>query len=127
MKIRVKEGSSIWKLATWWGTDNLPSNFCDLIQNVFWCFLVTFFFVAAASAWIACVIATLGASFSVEYVIWSIPLILFAVFVGFILFGIIFSITYDHFSAHPNQRLVSIKIAYRSWQDKYCPLVEEIK
>lgn len=126
MNIKVKTGSSIWKLATYWGNDNLPNNFCDLIKNVAWCFCVSFFVASTLSAWIACVLASIAASFSVGYVIWSAA---FAVFVGvtsLILAAVCSELLSSHLRRNPSERLGNIQTVYMSWKDKFCPLVKEV-
>jgi len=127
MKIKVKEGSSIWKLATYWGTDDLPSNFCDLTRNVVFCFLVSFVFIIMISAWVGCVFATIAASISVGYVIWSVALSIFIGIIGLIFCCFLVEIQRGYFKEHPSERFDNVKIIYRSWKDKFCPLIEEIK
>lgn len=127
MKIKVKEGSSIYKLATYWGADPLPSNFCDLFRNVVWCFLVTSVVVSGLSSWIGCVLATIAASISVGYIIWSAAFVIFSVILALIVVVTIGVLGENHLRNNPSQRLDNAKLVYRSWKDKFCPLVEKIK
>jgi hypothetical protein len=127
MSIKVKTGSSIWKLATYWGSDNLPNNLCDLVRNTVWCFCVSFFVVGLLSAWVAFILASIAASFNVGYVIWSAE---FSVFVGvicLILAAFCSELLSSHLRRNPSERLNNAKTVYTSWKDKFCPLVKEIK
>jgi len=127
MSIKVKTGSSIWKLATYWGNDNLPNNLCDLVKNTAWCFCVSFIVVIALSAWVACILASIAASFNVGYVIWSIA---FSVFVGLIcliLAAFCSELLSSYLRRNPSERLSNAQTVYMSWKDKFCPLVKEIK
>jgi hypothetical protein len=127
MKIKVKEGSSVWKLATYWGLDFLPSDFCSLVRNAVWCFVVTSFIVVTLSFWVSHVLATVAASVSVGYIIWSTSVVVLMVCIGFVLLAIACALTENFLSNNPNEKLNNAKIIYHSWKDKFCPLVEEEK
>ena len=126
MKIKIKKGSSIWLLATWWGTDSLPTDFCSLTRTV----LIVFFMISTVifilSTWLGLIIATIAASISTGTMIWSEPLMVLLGIIGgvSIAAGIVLAVKY--FCENPSENLSNARVVYQAWKDKYCPLVEKI-
>ena len=129
MNISVKNGSSIHQLATLWGEENLPTNFCSL----FW--LVTFRF-GLISVGCICVGATMGflvagiiASIVVGYIIWTTTIVLLSALI--VIVSVIASVAIvgykvsESMDENPENTLSNIVNAYSSWKDKYCPKVTE--
>lgn len=126
MKIKVKEGSSIWLLATWWGGDSLPTDFCSLTRTVLIVFLIISMVVFMLSAWLGLIIATIAASISTGIMIWSEPLMVLLGIIAIVSIVMGFLLAGKYFYENPNENLSNAKIVYQAWKDKYCPLVEKI-
>ena len=129
MNISVKNGSSIHQLATLWGEENLPTNFCSL----FW--LVTFRFglisvgCICVGAFMGFLVAGIIASIVVGYIIWTIPIVLLSALI--VIVSVIASVAIvgykvsESMDENPENTLSNIVNAYSSWKDKYCPKVTE--
>tara|TARA_R110000772_G_scaffold60095_3_gene135642 strand:- start:2168 stop:2563 length:396 start_codon:yes stop_codon:yes gene_type:complete len=129
MNISVKNGSSIHQLATLWGEENLPTNFCSL----FWLVLFRFGLISVGciciGAFLGFLVAGIVASIVVGYVIWTAPLIVLTIL--FALVGAIFACAFiahkasESMDENPKNTLSNMVNAYSSWKDKYCPKVTE--
>jgi hypothetical protein len=130
MNITVKKGSSIWKLDTNWGESGVSSNFCQLFWSVLWCFVVVTVAVILFSSYLGFLIATIAASISVGFIIWSPPLAIFAGLVAFIAIIALIAFTHvlasDAMDENPTGALSNSVNAYAAWKNKYCPQVKEI-
>lgn len=129
MNISVKNGSSIHQLATLWGEEDLPTNFCSL----FW--LVTFRFglisvgCICVGAFMGFLVAGIIASIVVGYIIWTVPLVVVSVIIFIV--AVIFSVAFvsyqvsESMDKNPENAMSNIVNAYSSWKGKYCPKVTE--
>ena len=130
MNISVKNGSSIWKLATLWGDEMLPTNFCSL----FWCVVWRLFFISMGciltGAYLGFLTASIAASISVGYVIWSTPILITSGLITIV--SCIFLFVFTHYKAtesmdnNPKGLMSNTVNAYSSWKNKYCPKITEL-
>jgi len=130
MNINVKNGSSVWQLATCWGSDCLPDNFCTLFWSCLWRLLFISMGSVFTGAYLGFLLATIAASFSVGFIIWSTPLMitvgLFLIIAGGVSVVIVIEKMKESTIENPKSALSNTINAYRSWKDKYCPRVEEV-
>ena len=130
MNINVKKGSSVWQLDTCWGSDFLSNNFCSLFWSCLWRLFFIFVGCLLTGAYLGILFAVIAASFSVGFIIWSLPLI--STVSIFVCICIIFSIflicekAKESTIENPKGVLSNTINAYKSWKDKYCPKVEEV-
>ena len=129
MNISVKNGSSIWQLATLWGDERLPSNFCSL----FWCVLWRLFFISigcvVAGACLGFLSAGIVASISVGYIIWTAPIVIITGILAIVSVIFIIAVTQytlkESMEENPKGKMSNAVNAYSSWKNKYCPKVIE--
>jgi uncharacterized membrane protein len=129
MNISVKNGSSVWQLATLWGEESVPTNFCSL----FWLVTVRFGLISAscicAGLFFGCFFAGVAASISVGYVIWTVPITIIVALTALIF--VIFVAAFIEVKSkkamdnNPKGAISNTVNAYSSWKNKYCPKVIE--
>lgn len=127
MEIGVKKGSSIWQLATEWGNEDVPTNFCSLVFTVARNFTVIALFITCFSTYIGLLLASIAASFSVGRVIFNGPVVaLIVCIVAIVLISsvvvIVDKIKYNAVG-NPAGVVGNTLNAYRAWKGKYCPKV----
>jgi len=129
MSIKIKNGSSMYKLLTWWDIGMLPNNFCELL----WCTLkhlaILSFICTLVGAFLGDLLAGIVASVVVGSVVWSLSLtlltglvVLTAIVFGFAGLRYLFSSAIEE---KPEGLLANTVEAYKGFKDKYCPIVEE--
>jgi len=130
VNINVKNGSSVWQLATCWGTDVLPNNFCTLFWSCVWRLFFVVIGCLLFGAYLGCLFATIAASFSVGFIIWSMPLAITLTIILVIAAGVVAVFIGEKAKEstieNPKGALSNTINAYRSWKDKYCPKVDEV-
>ena len=130
MNISVKNGSSVWQLATLWGDESVPNNFCSL----FWCIAWRLLFISVgciiSGAFLGFLIAGIAASISAGYILWTVPIVSV---VGFaVIVSVISVIAITHYKAkevmdeNPKGIMSNTVNAYSAWKNKYCPKVTEL-
>ena len=136
--INIKEGGSVWKVATFWGNENLPKDGCGLV----WKLLFHTTIISILSAFVGVVlgdsIASLSASIVTGVWVWGIAVAIIT-FMCVILLGvgicallvvvpIILWESSEEDSTHPVAKTIhNLKNIKRGWKEKYCPLVVEVK
>lgn len=128
--INVNVGSSIWKLGTYWGTERLPNNFCDLSKRVIWCFIVVTLSTIGFGFYLSYLIASIAASFSVGFIIWSMPIFFLVGILSCILTIVAASVakvTVDEvMESESSGKLNYCVEVCRSIKGKFCPMVNEV-
>jgi len=130
MNISVKSGSSVWQLATLWGDERVPDNFCSL----FWRVVLRFILIASGCVitglFLGFFVAGVAASISVGYVIWTMPIVIVsgiaAIVCVSILYGFLHYKTTESIDENPSGFVSNSVNAYLSWKNKYCPKVVEL-
>lgn len=133
--IKVKKGGSIWKLATFWGNDCLPNDFCSLIKAMSIVLLIVSFFTTVVSA-------ALGATIGIY-----VALITTGVWLGEATFvtaayaGMALVVLTAWASVNDVQVSIPVpeklsegwgdfgnnaKEVYRGFKEKYCPIIKEV-
>ena len=129
MNISVKNGSSIWKLDTNWGSDSVSSNFCSLFWSVFWGFVMVSVGSVLTGLFFGFLFAGIAASISVGYVIWTMPIVVITSFAAISLAIVVTAFTHmkasDTMEENPTGALSNTVNAYSAWKNKYCPQVIE--
>jgi len=131
MSIKIKNGSSMYKLATWWDTEQMPKNFCSL----FWTVVIRIGFISlgctAAGTVLGFLLASIAASISVGYIIWTASIAVVTALIVVIALIFMAAATYclieNTIEEEPEGKLSNIATIYSGWKNKYCPTVEEIE
>lgn len=131
--IEVKENGSMWKLATFWGCEQLPSDGCSLFWKSLWHLCIVTFLTTLTGAGLGDLVATTVASFVMGTFIWGITNMVLATILAMIL--AVCSVAkpiaiYEGADEDSNnvvmKTIYNMKTIKRGFKEKYCPLVEEV-
>lgn len=130
MKIRIKNGSIIYKLATLL-EDDLPTTFCGLFWTLLFNSAILAFLITITGTYFGYITAALAASVSVGYMVWTIPIVVtvFAILLllTILLIAFLHITLKDIVDENPEGKVSNMSVMYFAWKEKFCPLVEEIE
>jgi len=131
--IEVKENGSMWKLATFWGQEYLPSDGCGLFWKCLFHLLLITGSTILTGIFLGDLVASTVASFAVGTLLWGPANILLGIILAFILMIVLvvtpFAIYEGAEDSSENvlmKTIYNIKTVKQGFKEKYCPLVEEV-
>lgn len=131
-KIKIKKGGSIHQLATLFDRDGLPNNLCSL----FWTCLFNLGIISLLCCLVGLILGDLLGGLAgllmTQTFQWTFCFAIIAgvstVMLAFLAVALVVTLftRVDEDSNDPvSKTIYNIKFAYKSWKDKFCPLVEE--
>lgn len=131
--MKIKRGSSIWQLATCWGSNKMSSNFWILVGESILSLMIVAFTATITSIFLAHILAGLAGFLVTGIFMWTMPLVLLAVILSLItvVIGVLLVLgsvqrAFKALGDNKKWKRSFLVVAYRFWKDKCCPIVEEV-
>ena len=132
--IEVKENGSMWKLATFWGCEQLPSDGCSLFWKSLWHLCIVSFLTTLVGAGLGDLVATTVASITMGTFIWGVTNMVLGLMLCIVLFACLIALPIalcaeaDEDSENVVMKTIyNIKTIKQGLKEKWCPLVVEIE